>query len=189
MAQRDHARGPAEFQRLEEHVGQRGKVAFAEAGDGPEIRGLLGGEPAERDDVRARLFQFPRGPHTHAVSVEHDPQHQPRIIRRLAFGLGIGSVEPGQIQFIVHKLANEPGQMALGQPFLQRRRDQHHRIGHERLEAFPGPAVGIHRHIGRGLDPLHERLVEQTIQARRTGIHAPDSPSHQGQGLVNPPAF
>lgn len=133
--------------------------------------------PPERDNIRARLFQFPGRAHAHAVTVEQDPQHQPRVIRGLALGLSVGSVEPGQIQFHVHKLSDEPGQMAFGQPLIQRRRDQHHRSGLECFEAFVSPAVRVYRRIGWQLDTLHQGLIEQTIRARRTGIHTPILPA------------
>ncbi len=181
FAQRDHARSPAQFQRLEEHIAQRGQVALSEPADGAEIGGLLGGQPAERDHIGAGPLQLPGGPDPDAVAVQHDPQHQPRVIGRLALGLGVGGVEPVQVQFRVNDLGDEPGQMVLRQPLIQRRRHQHHRIRLERFEALPDPAVDIHRHIRSRIEMLYKGLIEQ---AKRIRTHAPDSPSphHKGPG-------
>ena len=186
LAQGHHAGGLAQLKGLQEHVRQGGQVPFAEAGDRAEVRSLLGCQPPERDHIRTGPLDLAGGTHPDAVSVEHDAQHQPWVIRRLALGLLVGSVKAGQVQFVVNELGDAPGQMALRQPLIQGRRDQHHRIRIKRPEPFVHPAPGIHHIINDQLDALHESLVKQAILrlrrrgrnvGRRSSIHAPILPA------------
>lgn len=114
-------------------------MAFAEPGNGPEIREPLRREPAERHHIGASPLDLAGGPDPGAVPVEQDPQHQPRIVRRLALRLPEGGVEGLQVEFVLHQLGNEPGQVALGQPLIQGRRHQHHRVRLKVLEPLLRP--------------------------------------------------
>ncbi|BAC17200.1 conserved hypothetical protein [Corynebacterium efficiens YS-314] len=176
-AQFHHARFPAQGQRLDKHPGQRLKVAGPKPAKRPEIRACASGEPAKRHAVDTRCFQFPGGPYPGAVAVEHDPQHHPGIIGWAPLGPGVGIIEPGQIQFRVDEVGDEPGEVVIRQPLIQRRRQQHHRVGVERGEAF------IHRrfHRVRGRDPLESLFGEQAIIGSTThGGYYPTSPSRTG---------
>ncbi len=91
--------------------------------------------------------------------------------------LPVGDVEAIQIQFVVHEFGKEPGQMALGQPLIQGRGNQHHRVRVKVLEPLFHNVVRIDPVVGRDVYLLNELGVEEAIlrQGRRV-IHAPIIP-------------
>jgi hypothetical protein len=54
------------------------------------------------------------------VAVDQQPQHQPRIAGRVTALLGVAGPDRCQVQHLVNEVSDEPGEVILGQPVVQR---------------------------------------------------------------------
>ncbi len=87
-AHADHARGPAQRQRLHEQVPERRQVLLAEFGDRPIVRRRASGQPPKGHIIDALAFDHPRRPHSGGVGVQQE-RHQPRIVGQPTARLGV----------------------------------------------------------------------------------------------------
>ena len=127
-AQADHARRPAQRQRLYEQVPERRQVPPAEFGDRPIVRGRASGQPPKGHIIDAPAFDHPRRPHSGGVGVQQE-RHQPRIVGQPTARLGVRTADAHKIQMLVDQFGNEPGQVLRRQAVIQRRRHRQSMIG------------------------------------------------------------
>ncbi|OKI41693.1 hypothetical protein A6A27_39170 [Micromonospora sp. CB01531] len=130
----DHAEPLCEVQRLREQADERVQAAAAETGDRAVVGGLVGGEVSERDVVGALALDRPRGSDAGGVAVDQQPQHQSRIVGRVAALVGVVRQDRGEIEYVVAQVGDELGQVVLGQPVVQRRGQQQDLMWVERPE-------------------------------------------------------
>jgi hypothetical protein len=141
------------------------KVAAAEPGDGAEVRFLAGRQEPERDVVGQAALDRPRRAHPGGVAVDQQPHHQPRVVGRVAALLGVVGQDRPEVEHLVDHVGDEPGQVALGQPVLQRRRQQQDLMRIERPERL------VHcRHRALRLLLLARLDLEQPIPITHTVI-------------------
>lgn len=101
---------------------------FSGSPDRPEVRPVAGRQDFEGNRLLHALLNSPRTEHAHAIGVDQQPCHHPRIVRWLdPLFLPIGSVDnrkdpPGP------PVAYEVDQIILRQPIVQARREQEVRI-------------------------------------------------------------
>lgn len=69
----------------------------------------------------------------------------------------------GQVQLMVNKLGNEPGQVCHRQPLIQGRREEHYRVRLEGLDPFVHTILGIHHIINAHPNTIDKGLVKQPI--------------------------
>lgn len=153
------------MQRLGEQVGQGIEVTAAEPGDRAEVRGLVGGQKPECHVVGALALDRPGGADTGGVAVNQQAHHQPGVMGRVAALLGVGGQDRGEVEYLVDQVCDEPGEVVLGQPVVQRGRQQQDLVRVERPERL------VHRRR-TALPPLRlDRLdLEQPIPTTHTGI-------------------
>lgn len=161
----DHAELLREVQGLGEQTGERIEVAAAEPGDRAEVRGLADGQEAERDIVGQAALNRPGGADAGGIAIDQQTHHQPRVVGRVATLFGVAGQDRPEVEHLVDQVADKPGQVVLGQPVVQRRRQQQDLMRIER------PKRLVHRRH-RALRPLlPDRLdLEQPILIMHTGI-------------------
>ncbi len=100
-------------------------MSLAEIRDRVVIRMLVSRQIAERHVLVGRPLDPPRTRHPSRVAINQHPHHHPRIIGRQPAPVSrlVGRIHRRQIQRL-HHVRYKPRQMALGQPILQRRRQQ-----------------------------------------------------------------
>jgi hypothetical protein len=92
-------------------------------------------------------------------------REEPRIVGRVAALLGVVGQDRPQVQHLVNQFGDEPGEVVLGQPIVQRRGQQQDLVRVER----PEPLVHPRRTALRLL--LLDRLdLEQPIPTTHTDI-------------------
>jgi hypothetical protein len=161
----DHAEFLCEVQGLGEQVGQGVQVAAAEPGDGVEVGGLVGGQEPEGDVVGATALDRPGGADSGGVAVDEQPHHQPGIVGRMTALFGVVRQDRSEVEYLVDQIGDEPGQVVLGQPVVQRRRQQQDLIRVER------PKRLVHRRRTALRLLLPDRLdLEQPIPTTHTVI-------------------
>lgn len=125
VARLDESRAPAQFERLDEELGERLEMLLAEAGDGVVIRMLVGGEVAEGDAVVGGLLDAARTGEAGGVAIEQQPREHFRVIARGAAAVlaPVGFQNRIEIQ-LADDLGDEAGQVIFRQPVVQGRRQQ-----------------------------------------------------------------
>ena len=99
-------------------------MASTEAGQGGVVRELIGGHDPKADILDEAPFDPSARSFAHAVGVDQNRQHHPRVIDRAASAvLPMPGIEPGQIE-LGHDIENEPRQMPVRKPLAHRRRHQ-----------------------------------------------------------------
>ncbi len=173
----DHAEPGREVQGLGEQVGQGVEVTAAEPGDRAEVRGLVGGQEPERDVVGALALDRPRGADAGGVAVDQQAHHESGVVGRVAPLLGVVGQDRGEVECLVDQVRDEPGEVALGQPVVQGRRQQQDLVRVEHPERL------VHRRRTT-LPPLRlDRLdLEQPFPITHTGI-IPHERSRDAGGL------
>jgi hypothetical protein len=147
----------------EEQAGERFEVA-AEPGDRAEVRSLASGQEPECGVIDVLTRDRPRGAHPGGVAVDQQPHHQPRVVGRVAALFGVAGQDRRQIEDLVYQVGDEPGQVVLGQPVVQRRRQQQDLVRVERPKG-----LADRRWTLRPL--LHDRLdLEQSFPITHTEI-------------------
>jgi hypothetical protein len=132
----DHAQLLGEVQGLGEQVGESVQVTAAEPGDRAVVRCLVGGQEPECDIVHALALDRPGRADAGGVAVDQQPHHQPRVVGRVAPLLGVVGQDRSEVQHVVDQLGDEACKMALGQPVVQRRRQQQDLVRVERPESL-----------------------------------------------------
>ncbi len=104
-------------------------MELAKIRDGPEVRLVPRRQHPERDVLLQPLLNAPRTEHPHAIAVNQQLRHQPRIVGRLTTTfVSIMRVDLGEIQLIDH-IAYEVNQVVFRKPVAQARRQQQVLIG------------------------------------------------------------
>jgi len=128
-AQLDQPRLGADGERLREQLGERLQVAAAEAGDRTVVGVLIDAEEAHRDIVVGALLQLARGGSAGRIAVQQKLQHQARVVGREAPLLLVGGVDRREVEPVLDEVGDEAGEMAVGDPVLDRRGKQQQLIG------------------------------------------------------------
>ena len=128
--QHPHLAGHAEH--LHEQRLDLFEEAAAECGDGVVVGMLVGGDEAERYQIVSRTLQVAAGKHADGVAVDNKAQQQPGMVRRLARAPVAAGHRP-QVQSLDH-FHNEPREVALRQPLIDRWRHQEVHVAVDRAE-------------------------------------------------------
>ena len=114
----------AEAEHLAEEVGERVLVADAEAGDRRVVGDLVGADHPEGDVLAAAALDPSRGALADRVGVGEQGEHHLRLVRGGAVAVGaVGGVEGLEVE-LLDRLDHEPGEVVLGEPLAQVRRQQ-----------------------------------------------------------------
>jgi hypothetical protein len=102
----------------------RACVADAEPCDGHVVVQLVGGQHAEGDVLGAVPFELSGGAHAQAVAVQQHAEQELWVVGGVPMPvIAVCSVERGKVELVDH-VEDEPGEVALGQPVAQVRREQ-----------------------------------------------------------------
>ena len=141
--ERDQAGARAQAKDVAEQLAERALVAHAEAGDRGVVGDLVGCDHAEGDVLGAAALDRPRGALADRVGVDNEREHHLRIEGGPPPAVGaVGGVEAAEVD-LLDRIEHEPGQVILGQPLAQARRQEQLLIalagqevlGHDRLRA------------------------------------------------------
>ena len=115
----------AEREDLAEEVSERLLVADPEAGDRRVVGNLVRADHPEGDVLAAAALDPSRGALADRVGVGEQGHHHLRIVRGAAVAVGaIGGVEGLEVE-LLDRLDHEPGEVVLGEPVAEVRRQQH----------------------------------------------------------------
>jgi hypothetical protein len=99
-------------------------VADPEPGDGDMVGRLVGGQHSKGDVLDAAAFDLAGGAHPDAVGVQQYAQHEFGVVGGAAVAVvAVGPVERGAVE-LVDDVEDAPGEMVLGEPVAQVRRQQ-----------------------------------------------------------------
>lgn len=99
-------------------------MALTKAGDGRVIGGVVGGDEPARDVLFAAALDLARASLAAAVAVEEQGDHDLGVERRPAPPvLSTPGIERSQVH-LVYDVDDEPGEVILFQPVVDRRRQQ-----------------------------------------------------------------
>src|ERR1022692_3374695 len=172
MPELDQSRLVAQPQSLREQLRQALQMRLPKAGDRIVIGVLVRRQVPERYVFIGRSFDLPRTHHSPAVAVQQHPHHQRGGVGRHSSSIltSVDRYDLGQVQF-VGDLGEEPRQMILRQPVLQRRREKEHLVqvaGAEALahttsvpdsETFPYGNVSAYPRQDRQAESISDRLL------------------------------
>ena len=128
----------AEGEHLGEQARERREVLLPEGRDAVVVGVLVRRQHAVGDLLVGGPLDLAGGRLAGAVGVHQELHHQGRVVRRLAppvAGL-VGREDRGEVQRVVHHVADEAREVILRQPVLEGRGQQEQLIGCVRLEGF-----------------------------------------------------
>jgi len=185
MAQAHHAGLLTEAEDLNEQVFQRIKVAAPEFTDAAVVRLLVAGQYPEGQILVASPLDLPGRDDPHAIGVEQQHRHHPRVKALLAaWILGLsGDQDLGEIQ-LIHQIQQEIHLMVLSQPLTRRGRQQGGLIrlpGAERLGLLYAPCYRPDPVLSLGSWQIQGRLWRAA--GRIYAQHAPRSRYQAGMRI------
>ena len=120
----DHAGRGVQLERGDQEPGQGLLMAGAEARDGDVVGRLVGGQNPEGNVFSQAPLDLPGGAHPKAVAVEQHAQQGLGVVGGVTVAVvAVGSVERGEVELVDH-VEDEPGEVAVGEPVAQVRREQ-----------------------------------------------------------------
>ena len=136
-----------------QHLGEGGRqgtlVAHAKARDRGVIGGAVGADHPKRDVLGAAALDGARGALADRVGVHQQRQHHGRLMGRAAPAvLAVVGVEGAELQRL-DRVDYEPGQVILGQPLAQARRQQQFLLAIAREEVLGHRAPRLDRGLLR----------------------------------------
>ncbi len=113
-------------------------MPHAEPGDGHVVGELVAGQHPEGDVLVAAAFDLPGGAHPDGVGIQQHAKQRLGVVGGMAVPVAAMRPVEGDEVELVGDVKDEPGEMALGEPVAQVRREQ------EGLVAVAGQEVVGH---------------------------------------------
>ena len=171
-----------------EHLDEQGvdgdQVTAPEARDGAVVGGGVAPQPAEGHVDVAPPLHLPGAGDPGRVGEEQELEHHRRVIGRSARGLDVGVVDAERSSMVVDHLGDEAGLVVLGQPVVERGRQQE-RLGLVVVaEALVAPAGTSRAGTGpvstsKSLSPTRSSAMGKFSQTRRRIANHP--PPREGR--------